>query len=240
MNPVIDLFGDESVVNSAITYGLVLLPCDKTRLAENALNRVKIKFGGIESNRLHCRELFAGDKRKSTAWAHLSIQNVFDLCWESANSVALAGAMFRIGFVDRSRLPKIMSFGGHLPETPADPKQLIAFAYTIALAGLEKNPGIPAVRLWQDPDHTKIPWGGRRRKAGNVPLTFDVQGPNAIKPQVIQGDKPILLDVADILAYCSAQVLSAEMKRDKAQFRRIYDRFSPDLRKIAFNEQTFA
>jgi len=129
-----------------------------------------------------------------------------------------------------------MLFVGRHPRIPTGPKQLVTFTYGAVLAGFERDPGVSGVRLWIDPDPSKIAWGGKRRKATNVPVTFEG---NPIQPQVIAGDKPLLLDVADILAYCSAHSLSAESRTDKEAFRKIFVRFSPEVREFAFHEQAF-
>src|ERR1700687_387984 len=100
MAPVLDLFGDESIQNNAVIYGLVISPCEKTSAAEFALGQVKRTFGGAEQARLHCRKLFAGDSRKSTPWAHLKPDDVFALCLEVAQIVSTSGASFRVGYVD--------------------------------------------------------------------------------------------------------------------------------------------
>ncbi len=75
---VLDLFGDESATNSAVTHGLVVSPCKKTSAVETALGEVKKKFGANQEARLHCREIFWGDRRKSTVWADLEPKDVFD------------------------------------------------------------------------------------------------------------------------------------------------------------------
>lgn len=237
MHPILDLYGDESIRNSAVIYGLVVSPCERTNIVEAALGEVKKMFGPTEQARLHCRELFAGDKRRSSAWAHLEPKNVFALCWEVAHAVSMVGASFRVGYVNRRGLSQDMLFAGRHPRTPTGPKQLVAFAYGAVLAGFEREPGLSNVRLWIDPDRSKIDWGAKRRKATNFPVTFEG---GAIQPQPIDGNKPLLLDVADILAYCSAHSLSAESRSDKEQFRKIFARFSPEVREFAFHEQTFS
>lgn len=236
MPPVLDIYGDESIQNSAVIYGLVVSPCERTASAEIALREVKIRFGGNEQMRLHCRKLFAGDSRKSTSWAHLEPDDVFSLCFEVARVFSASGISFRVGYVDRRGLSDHMLFAGRLPKIPTGPKQLMAFAYGAALAGLEREPGVANVRLWIDPDSTKIEWGGKRRKAMNVPIMFEG---NQIQPQIISGEKPLLLDVADILAYCAGHSLSSELRRDKEKFGKIFACFNPEVRPITFHEQTF-
>lgn len=240
MNPsmpsVLDLFGDESPRNSVVTYGLVVSPCKKTSAVETALGEVKEKFGANQEARLHCREIFWGDRRKSTVWAHLEPKDVFALCWEVARAVSTAGVSFRVGYVDRRSLPPDMLFAGRHIKTPAGPKQLVSFAYGPALAGFERDPGVSGIRLWIDPDPTRTYWGGRHRQATNIPLALEG---NIIRPQAIEGDKPLLLDVADILAYCSAHSLSVEARTDKGSFQKIFACFNAEIREFSFHDQAF-
>ncbi len=85
------------------------------------------------------------------------------------------------------------------------------------LLAFERDPGVSGIRLWIDPDPSKIKSGGKSRQATNIPLALEG---NIIRPQAIEGDKPLLLDVADILAYCSAHSLSVEARADKKSFQK--------------------
>ena len=98
--------------------------------------------------------------------------DVFVLCANVAHSLYSVGCRFRVGYLNSQNLPDTMIFAGKLPETPSKTKQLTRFAYTAAIVGFEKQPGLEQVRLWVDPDQTKIEWGGKRAQAGNVRVTF--------------------------------------------------------------------
>ena len=74
-----DAYGDESCGREYIAYGILLVPENQRIAAEAVLKNVKTSFGGHADDKLHCRELFAGDTRKKTPWAALEIKNVFDL-----------------------------------------------------------------------------------------------------------------------------------------------------------------
>jgi hypothetical protein len=133
-----------------------------------------------------------------------------------------------------------MIFAGRHSATPSKTKQLTRFAYIAAIAGFERQPGFERVRLWVDPDQTKMEWGGRRLQAKSVRVTVgEVDGKNELVPEPITGAKPSLLQVADILAYTAANALSVEARSDKEKFRAIYSLFRPELVEFTFHEQTF-
>jgi hypothetical protein len=61
-----DAFGDESCGPKFISYGLVCLPQQRREDAEQTVAAVKVEFGGLPSSRLHCRDLFSGQRREKT------------------------------------------------------------------------------------------------------------------------------------------------------------------------------
>jgi hypothetical protein len=79
-NPAWEIFGDESAQNSAVTYGLVMVPAKRAAEVNTALNELKVRYGAPEQARIHCRLLFAGSKRKKSEWAHLEPEHVFRTC----------------------------------------------------------------------------------------------------------------------------------------------------------------
>ncbi len=236
----LELFGDESASNSAVVYSIVTCPVNLRQMAEKVLDETKQAFGGVPDAVIHCRLLFPGDQRRKTLWHHLGPDDVFALCAHIARGLYSVGLRFRVGHVNTQGLPDTMVFAGRHPATPAETKQLTRFAYTAAIAGFEKQPGFEQIRLWVDPDRTKIEWGGRRLQVKSVRVTAgDIEGVNELVPEPITEAKPSLLQVADILAYASANALSIETRPDKDKFRAICSIFSPEVLEFTFHEQTF-
>jgi hypothetical protein len=89
-------------------------------------------------------------------------------------------------------------------------------------------------RLWIDPDHTKIEWGTGRRQASRMPVTHEGR---SITPEAFEGDKPMLLDVADALAYSAAHFLSSTSK--DSRFEQSFLSFGASPRSIDFHYQVF-
>lgn len=227
------LYGDESSFGNAITYGLVIVDDKRLDEVEVALGEVKEMFGGKPSNRIHCRELFNKHARNKTEWSHLNETEVIELLTVTGNYLRTAGATFNLGHVDRAKLPphlEIPMAGAAPVKILAEPKQLAAFAYTIALAGLENH----KFHLWIDPDHTKIEWGPGRRQASRFPVTYEGL---SITPEPSDGDKPMLLDVADVLAYSAAHFLSSTSP--DIRFEKTFKAFGTSPRSIDFHHQVF-
>ncbi|MBN8753630.1 MULTISPECIES: hypothetical protein [Variovorax] len=133
------LFGDESSFGNAITYGLVIVKAEDQERVLAALGEVKEMFGGTPADRIHCRELLNKHARAKTAWASLSDGDVLQLLAVTGNYLRNAGAAFNLGHIDRAGLPPHLEIPiqGSPVKILAEAKQLAAFAYTIALAGLE-------------------------------------------------------------------------------------------------------
>ncbi len=83
LNETYIAFGDGSVTPAGTFYGLVLVPERAIEQLQGGLSAIKLKHGGTENASIHCRELFSGDARQKTPWAHLSEQQVMALCGDT-------------------------------------------------------------------------------------------------------------------------------------------------------------
>jgi hypothetical protein len=135
---VLHLFGDESAYKSIVTYALVCVDEGEQAAAERALAKVIGMFKGPPGERLHCRQLFAGDARRKTEWAHLSRHQPFELMFFVANRLRRAGVSFRVGVVNAASIPDQAPFVAHGTATPTGTKQLAALALTAVLRGVLK------------------------------------------------------------------------------------------------------
>ena len=105
---------------------------------------------------------------------------------------------------------------GELPPMPLqDPKQLIPWAYQVATAQLcfDEN-YVNLSKFWADPDSSLIQWHGSRKQAGRL-LKANKVDINAktittmfIPENLHTKEKPVLLELADLLAYSSCRALS--------------------------------
>lgn len=234
---MLHLFGDESCFDTAVVYAVVCVPSDRQAQVESAFAYVKECFGGSPASRVHCRELFAGSQRAKGPWAHLKYSELFELCAMTGNKLRLYGAKFRVGFIDDQPSGRTFKWRGALAPFPAGSKQLIPMAQLVALIDLQRRFGPENLKFWKDPDTTKIQWGNQRKQAGAIP--FNLEGGQPLPVEPISGEKPVLLDVADILAYVASHSLCGADVRDKESFRHAYNAFTPELVRMEFHPQVF-
>lgn len=223
-------FGDESESNNAVTYGLVIIRERQRQRAESILAETKVSFGGSPHANLHCREIFAGDARRKSPWSHLSKTDVFELYRQLCNTIAGANFGRIIGFADTRDIPRNLPGDDKFPALKFGKKQIAAFCASAALIPVRRHTALDAFDLWVDPDRTKIDWIGRKvqaHRAISVWIADDTKESAKITPQPVVGEKPALLQLADMLAYISARALSVEVRKDKDVFLDMYTKMNP-------------
>jgi hypothetical protein len=82
-----------------------------------------------------------------------------------------------------------------------------------------------------------IEWGNRRIKAGTVPVNL-LSGRQLIGEPIV-GDKPPLIDVADMLSYATSHAFCATELPDRASFGQAFDAFLPVISRMDFHPQLF-
>jgi hypothetical protein len=240
-----DAYGDESIGPEIVTYATVLIPEDKATAVSAIIDATKAVHGK-PGERLHSRILFSGDQRKKSAWAHLSMADVF----------ALYEALFTA--LDKLGLRKIVTFAikkdfpDELPSGPwqsADPnlvgpmpwmnghsfsdKHIASFCARGTMIPLSKWPGLERVRFWPDPDSTLIEWSnGRRQFSGSVGGFINV-GPGRngqIEVMSIQGSKPPFLEIADAMAYVAQRSQGAgHSNPNERRFKSLHRQIHPEI-----------
>jgi hypothetical protein len=229
-HPKFLLYGDESCSNSAVVYALVGIRPSERKQTEDMLAVIKREFGAPPEARLHCRELFAGDARRKSSWAHLSLDRVFELYESLAQHLSALPVARVIGFADRRHLPTSLPGEDWVPRLVFAPKEVAAWCATAALVPFHRHVGLAKVKLWVDPDRTKIDWMGRGQQFINAIsgwVSHDPNPPERITPEPISGAPPQLIELADFIAYFAARVLSPEARRDKSRFGAIYSVVEP-------------
>jgi hypothetical protein len=235
-----DAFGDESCGSKFVAYGILVVSEDQKAAAEQIIDEVKQEFGGSPSRRLHCRQLFAGNARNKSPWAHLSMNDVFHL-YEMLISGLNGVADRRLVTIARvadfpERLPSmpmqhIDAAAGHPPKWTKDmefrEKQIAAFCAQGTMIPLSKNPGLDQVRFWADPDTTIIDWLDTRRQATRAIGGFVDIGPGKEPPQIkvmpIHSEKPKLLEIADVIAYAAQRAMSGGWELNDRRFKRLHE-----------------
>ncbi len=210
------IYGDESITGDTVVYALVIVPVEVLEFAEDTLAKVKESFKASRSARFHCREIFHTDARRKSEWSHLTNKQALDLAIKITASLAGIGIGTIVGHVDSKDFKDEISGAGELPHMPLqDLKQLIPFAYQAATAPLCFDVNyVNLCKFWADPDSSLIQWYGSRKQASRL-LKTNIVDINAktITAMLIPENlhtkvKPVLLELADLLAYCSCRVLS--------------------------------
>jgi len=216
MSTMFHIYGDESIAGDNVVYGVVIVPVEILEIAEETLAKVKVSFKASHSASFHCREVFHPDARKKSEWSHLTDKEAFDLALKITRSLGGIGLGTIVGHVNRKDC--VYDFPG-VGERPSmviqDAKQLIPYAYYAALSQLTFDAKYAGLcKIWIDPDSSLIRWHGSDRQVGRllkinkVDINFGTLTPNLIPENLESKEKPVLLELADLLAYCSCRVLA--------------------------------
>lgn len=230
MSTMFHIYGDESIVGNDIVYGLVIVPVDKLELAETTLGNVKEKFQASRFARFHCREVFHKDARRKTEWAHLSDKKAFDLALAITSGLAGMGLLTRVGHIVRDAAHDILGVGGLPSMSIQHGEQLIPLAYQGAVGQMifdEKFAG--RCKLWTEPNSGLVSWFGSRKQVGKLLKTNRVNIEartieNVMLPENYESKcRPVLLELADLLAYCSCRVLANSRTRKNRYSDRVIE-----------------
>jgi len=240
-----DAYGDESCGREYITYGLVLVPDDKSDSVLRVLAEVKAEFGGTADDALHCREIFAPYARQKSAWHRLGIAEVCDLYKRLFLRLEPLQLRRLVGIAKRSDFPEVFPGGpmthidpahsGPLPATKdqvVGEKELASYCAMATAIPLSKWPGIENVRFWPDPDSSSISWfTGRRKFTGTLGGFIDIghgKEPPRINVMNINGPKPKALEIADAIASISQRVMGRNEGPNGHRFKSLYEVIAPE------------
>jgi len=222
-----EVFGDESIFNNAIVYGVAVIPVKSREVVEQKIFSLKEENGVPGNTEIHCKDIFHPIARTKTEWNNLDNEKIEGLLSAIAIIVRRSEGFFQIGFIDKRQWPKILPAEKDFPETPVGDKLLCGFAFQAAIAPLEGSIGTPNIRLFIDYDQTKIPWFGKKRQAHRNYRGWSGVSKQWIEPEPRPEQKPPLLELADIVAYVSTHALCVQEYERKAMFGRLYQVFSP-------------
>lgn len=215
------IFGDESIKDDVVVYGLVIVPDEMLEIAKTILETVKVKFGGTQSARFHCREVFHNHARSKSDWAHLNSKEPYDLAFEITKSLGDKGLDTCIGLVNRKAIKYDLAGIGSPIQ---DIKQLIPYAFQGAMGTLFANSKYANnFKLWIEPNSDLIKWYGSNRQVErllhlNQLNVNDGSFATMIIPENLETkERPSLLELADLLAYCSCRV-QVNLKENKNRY----------------------
>jgi hypothetical protein len=164
MNTEYLVYGDESVSNNIVSYGVFACPPSHYLEAIEVLNRVKINFMGNKTFPLHARILFSEDQRRKNNCAFLNDEIVFDMYSSLFDMLDKRYFKKIIVIADKRDFPKReIDMGGKFRNIKICDKSLIAFCANISLLPFAHIFGtLKGIKFFADKDKTKIDWLGRR------------------------------------------------------------------------------
>jgi hypothetical protein len=151
--------------------------------------------------------------------------------------------MTAVGYIVKTdNMPDISGVGGLPPMVIQHPKQLIPLAYQVAIGPLHFDAKYAKhCKLWIDPNKDVVDWHGVRRQIGRLLKTnkIDVEArtvENVMIPENLESKcVPVLLELADLLAYCSCRVLANTKTKTRYSDRvveAIYKSMNPEVRRL--------
>jgi hypothetical protein len=225
--PRVDVFGDESSSKDIVSYGLVIVDRTQTAALESAFQEVLDDYAQSKDARFHAVDLFAGDQRRKpdSKWKHLTRDQCSELCISLANTLVKFNTSFSVGVVHKNTYPDDMPDDDGKPIKINNEHHYIIGFCAAAASFLRKGAFYPNLehKCIVDPlPNCKVNLVGCRNVWVEKVLAL-----TDLKPTSCGNPKPILIDAADLLAYCSARAYSSEDHATKDVCRSVIDILSP-------------
>jgi hypothetical protein len=249
-----DAYGDESAGANFVAYGTLLLPTASREAIEAKIANLKIDYGASAADNLHCRVLFSGDARRKTVWSKLSVSDVFDLYSDLMALVKPSLTRTIVTVANKAELPdeipggqwetKDKNFVGPMNKSSGWPfrdKQIASFCAQGTMIPISKWPGLKAVTFWPDPDSSVIEFAGGRRKFSQMLSGFIDHGagkePQKIEVSYQPSGKPVLLQVADLVAYVAQRSAGAKYSPLDLKFKALDKLIEPEKLRLGVTPQ---
>jgi hypothetical protein len=226
-------YADESITPKVVVCAAAIFPVTGIAAAEAALASLKTGLGLPSTTSLHCRVIFHSQARRGTPWESIDPRDI------NSSIVNLCRNLTRIGLrpvvvvAPNSSLLIPGKPGAESEGTPLDEKGQAAIGFQTLSFHLAQLHGFGAVKLWIDPDTTKIRWLNGKAQANLTRSSFmdlgpDIEPPRS-EPVIPAGEaKPPLLEVADLYAYVAARAHSAEGGWKDRWFQMVYSVINPE------------
>lgn len=232
-----EVFGDEgtSANGQYALFSFVGFEPAKVQAALEVLRRTKEKFGVSNTARLHCRELFAGDKRAKTEWRVLKPKEPIEVCRYLTTELFHLRPLWAYGYVDMGalrELPDPTTMRTSFPPSDGSPGiedampfgsgQAQRFAYLGAGWSFRERFSNGA-RFWVDKDRTQLDWlNGKKGQAHNLNpiLPCSIELPSGWIP---------MLEIADVFAYAAGRCLAKDQRFGASVFRTMHRRYGPKM-----------
>jgi len=214
------VYGDESIVDDTVVYGVVIAPQTQVEEIETIIKEVKLSYRASPTVRFHCRQIFHHDTRRKSAWSHLSEIQCHQMATDLTVGLGGKGLLTTIGHLTSREARKVLpSVGQHHEVEIENIKQLVPFAFVAAIGPVALDPKFKKqIKLWVDPDSSMVKWWGGNRQAQRLlsigEMNFELlKRVDEVVPQNLQTkETPTLLEIADLLSYSSARALAKRGK----------------------------
>jgi hypothetical protein len=229
-------YGDESITDEFIAFGTAIFAIDRIPEAEAIIAQAKSSIGLDQSERLHARVMFHAPARRNTAWEDIHPNDIASMVVRLLEELKKIGERPLIFVSPTSRIVFPGFDNQKSSETRLEDKGVAALGFQGIQVNLVQRYGYGGIKIWVDPDKSKIPWlGGRHSQANSTRSGFVDLGPDIEPPRVTPESSdcpnPKLLEVADLYAYVTAQAYS---KKGGEKVRRFQELF-----KLIYPEQVF-
>jgi hypothetical protein len=242
-----EVFGDEgtSANQRYALYSFIGFEPAKVERALAILSRTKERFGVSNAARLHCRELFAGERRAKTEWRVIKPKEPIEVCRYLTTELLSLRPLWAYGYLDMGalrELPDPTTMRTSFPARDGSPGvedamrfgdgQAQRFAYLAAGWTFQQRFWNTA-RFWVDQDTTKLDWlNGKKGQAHNLNPILPCS--TALPP----GWSP-MLEIADVFAYAAGRCLANDQRYGAGVFRTIHRRYGPIVSKMNMDPTAF-
>ena len=207
-------YADESITPKVVVCAAAIFPVTKVTAAEAALASFKTGLGLPPTTSLHCRVIFHSNARRGTPWEAINPRDIHSAIERLCRNLAGIGLQPVAVVAPNSPLLNPGAPGTESDGTSLNEKGQAAIGFQTLSFHLTQSHGFGAVKLWIDPDKTKIQWLNGKTQANLTRSSFMDLGPGIEPPRsepVIAGEpKPPLLEIADLYAYVIAKAYSIE------------------------------
>lgn len=231
-------FGDESISSTMVAYAAAVFAEDQVLRAEEIVASAKKSLGLDPEVPLHCREIFNPNARRDTPWADIKEADIYSMVKALCEQLKQVQYQPVVAAIDPHQVPP-------QPVAPGQPnrrlvdKAIATLACHAVASSLVLQFGEEKIRLWIDPDPTKIPWGlGNRQVNSTRSLYLDLipgMQPTQLVPQIEATPKPRLLEIADLYAYVTRKACSEPYGHYDRWFRKLYSEITPQEHVFDFN-----
>jgi hypothetical protein len=182
------------------------MACGARVVAAAALASAKGGVGVDSAVPIHSRVLFSGAARKRSPWAAVDpariatmLENLCDQLFAITEQAIVAAAP--MDYPSAVAAPDVV--------TEMNERSLSSTLYGAVQVRLRERYGDGGFETIIDPDTTQIPFGSSNRRADRTRGIFVAIGPGnepvRLDPVVAERPKPVLLEIADLYAWCTAR-----------------------------------